>query len=85
MQSDQLGINLQNMQTVHVALCQKNPPNQKLDRRSKHFFQRRHTDFQKAQEKMLNITSYQRNANQNYNEISPHISQSSHYQKVYKQ
>ena len=35
--------------------------------------------------KMLNIPNYQRNANQNYNELSPHISQKSHHQKVYKQ
>ena len=39
----------------------------------------------KLHEKMLNITHYQRNANQNHNEISPHTSQNSHYQKVYKQ
>ena len=28
---------------------------------------------------------YQRNANQNYNEISPHTSQNDHHQKLYKQ
>ena len=33
------------------------------------FFQRRHTDGQKAHEKMLNITNYQRNENQNYNDV----------------
>ena len=33
------------------------------------FLQRRHTDGQKAHEKMLNITNYQRKANQNYNEV----------------
>ena len=31
--------------------------------------QRRHTDGQEAHEKMLNITNYWRNANQNYNEV----------------
>ena len=31
---------------------------------------------------MLNITHYQRNANQNHNEISPHTGQKGHYQKV---
>ena len=30
---------------------------------------------------MLNITHYQRNANQNYNEISPHTSQNGYHQK----
>ena len=39
------------------------------------FLQRRHTDGQEAHEKLLNITNYQRNANQNYNEVPPHTSQ----------
>ena len=39
---------------------------------NKHFFQRRHTDNQEAQEKMLNIVNYQGNENENGNEISPH-------------
>ena len=30
---------------------------------------------------MLNITHYQRNANQNYNEIPPHTGQNGHHQK----
>ena len=34
-----------------------------------------HTDDQQAYEKMLNIANYQRNANQNYNEIPPHMIQ----------
>ena len=33
---------------------------------------------------MLNITNYQRNVNQNYNEVSPHTSQNGHHQKIYK-
>ena len=33
---------------------------------------------------MLNIPHYQRNANQNYNEILPHTNQNDHDQKVYK-
>ena len=45
------------------------------------FQQRRHTDGQEAHEKMLNITNYQRNANQNCNEVSPHTGQNGHYQK----
>ena len=32
------------------------------------FLQRGHTDGQKGHEKMPNITNYERNANQNYNE-----------------
>ena len=34
---------------------------------------------------MLNITHYQRNANQNNNEVLSHASQNGCYQKVYKQ
>ena len=35
--------------------------------------------------KLLNITHYQRNANQNHNEVPSHASQNSRYPKVYKQ
>ena len=34
---------------------------------------------------MLNITHYQRNENQNHNEVSSHTGQNAHHQKVYKQ
>ena len=34
---------------------------------------------------MLNIIHYQRNANQNHNEVSSHAGQNGCYQKVYKQ
>ena len=57
-------------------------PNQKMGRRPKQtFLQRRYTDCQQTHEKMLNITNHQRNANQNYNEVSPHTSQNGHHQK----
>ena len=46
------------------------------------FHQGRHTDGQEAHEKMVNITNYQRNANQNYNELLPHSGQNGHYQKI---
>ena len=45
------------------------------------FLQRRHTDDQQTYEKMLNIINYQRNTNQNYNEVSPHTAQNDHHQK----
>ena len=35
--------------------------------------QRRHTDGQQTHEKILTITNHQRNANQNHNEVSPHM------------
>ena len=40
---------------------------------------------QQTHEKMLNITHYQRNANQYHNEVPSHTSQNGCYQKVYKQ
>ena len=56
-------------------------------RPKKTFLQRTHTEGQKAHEKMLNITTYQTNANQNYtgkkkknyNGVSPHNSENDHY------
>ena len=49
--------------------------NQKMDRRPRQiFFQIRYTNSQETHENMLNIANYQRKANQNYNEISPHTS-----------
>ena len=52
-----------------------------MGRSKQTFLQRRHTDGQKAHEEMLNISNYQRNADQNYNEISPRSSQNGRYQK----
>ena len=41
-------------------------------------------DDQQKHEKMLKITNYQGNANQNHTEISPRTCQNGHYQKVKK-
>ena len=43
--------------------------------------QGRHTDGSETHEKMLNITHFQRKANQNHNEISSHTGQNGCYQK----
>ena len=43
-------------------------------------FQIGHTDGQQTRENILNITNYQRNANQNHNEVSPHTSHNDHQQ-----
>ena len=43
------------------------------------FLQRRNTDGQQAHEKMLNITNYQKNANQNYNKVPSHAGQNGHH------
>ena len=54
------------MQEANAFKYQKNKqPNQKMDRIYKQtFLQRRYTHGQLTHEKMLNITHYQRNANQ---------------------
>ena len=53
-----------------------------MDRSPKEtFMQRRYTDGQKAQENVLNIANYLRNANQSYNEVSTHTCQNDHQQK----
>ena len=59
---------------IHKQLIQLNNKKQttqlKMGRRPKQtFLQRRHTDEQEAHGKILIITNYQRNANQNYNEV----------------
>ena len=60
--------------------------NQKTGQRTKQtLLQGRHTGGQQTHEKMLNITHYQRNANQNHNEVPSHASQDGCYPKVYKQ
>ena len=50
-----------------------NNPNGLLTRTD--ILQRKHTDSRQTHEKMLNITYHQGNANQNYNEKSPHTCQ----------
>ena len=45
---------------------------QKMVRIPEQTFFLRHTDGQQTHEKLLNITTYQGNANQNHSEVSPH-------------
>ena len=47
--------------------------------------QGRHTEGPETYEKMLSITSHQRDANQNHNEISPHTCQNGCHQYTNKQ
>ena len=69
-----------------MQLSIKKQPNQNTGRRSKQtFLQRRHSEGQKSHEKMLNITNCQRNANQNFNQVSPHTGQNGYHQKIYRQ
>ena len=52
-----------------------------MGRSQQTYFQRRHADSQQEHKKMLKNTNHQGNANQNYNEISPHTHQNGYYQK----
>ena len=82
-------INLQNIQAAYTAQFQKN---KQLNLKKKKggwgtkqtFLQRKHRDGYQTHEKMLNITHYQRNANQNHNKVPSHASQNDCHQKVYK-
>ena len=71
------------MQSAHAAQYQKyNQPSRKMGQRSKWtFVQRRHPGGHKAPKKMLSITNYWRNANQNGNKVSPHTPQNVHLLK----
>ena len=62
----------------------KNPIGKWAEDLNRHF-SKEDIDCQQTHEKMLNITNRYRNANQNYNEVSPHTSQNGHDQTVYKQ
>ena len=58
-------------QLIQFNITKTNSLIKKMGRKPKQtFLQRRHTDGQEAHEKMFNIANYQRNANQNYIEIS---------------
>ena len=85
---NQQGINLQNL-LIKIASAAQNKQttkhsNKKLAADLNIYFSKEHSDEQKAHKKMLNTANYQRNTNQNYNEVSPQTSWKGHHQKVYK-
>ena len=73
---------MQQLMQLNIKKEKNQYPQSKIGGRSKYtLFQRRHTGGQEEHEKTLNITKYQRNTNQNYNEVSVHTSQNGHDQK----
>ena len=70
--SNQQEINLQNIETTHAVQHQKQL-DLKNGQKTKDCFQK---GWSQADEKMLNVTKHEGNANQNYNEvITSHLSE----------
>ena len=68
------GVNIQNIQTTHSTQQQQQESNPKMaEDLTRHFSKEDIQKGQQAHKKMLNVANYQKNAIQNYNEVSPEL------------
>ena len=72
-------------QLLHLNSRKIKDPIKKCAKELNRHFSKEDIQIANKHEKMLNITHYQRNANQNHNEVSFHTSQDGYYPKAYKQ
>ena len=68
-------------QLIQLSTRKTNNPIKEWGKDLNRHFSKEGTDGRQIHEKMLSIAHCQRNADQNYNEISPHIGQNGHHQK----